>query len=554
LLTRVLPLIPAGLAVVEVVSTANHVVLTSSPHQPSAVCPTCAQVSQRLHSRYQRTLADLPWQGRPVALQVQARRFRCLNASCARQTFAERLAGAPAAARRTRRLGDLQGHLAHALGGEAGRRLADRLAMPVSADTLLRMACAASNDREPPPTPRVLAVDDWAWRRGHRYGTALVDLERNKAVDLLPDRQADTLAQWLRQHPGVEIVARDRAGVYADGVRQGAPDAVQVADRWHLLRNLGDAVRAVTGRQHAAIRRAAKQAGEQEGASPQPAPPQPAPPQPAPPQPAPAAAPDNPRPSAAARHSEASLARRQVRYEDAARLRAAGASIARIAAQLGAERKTVRRWLRAGGPPLWRKPPRVGGLAPHLDRLERRWTEGCRNAALLWRELIPLGFAGRPGTVRRWAGQRRKAEPHPAVGATDTPLAYGQPPSDREVARMLMADTETLSEAGRTFTSNLLAQVPGLAESIGVAKRLNLLLRHKSKESLAGVLDDAAGTLLADFAASMRRDLAAVQAALDLPWTTSPAEGQINRIKTIKRSMYGRAGFQLLRARVLHAA
>ncbi len=317
-------------------------------------------------------------------------------------------------------------------------------------------------------------------------------------------------------------------------MRQGAPDAVQVADRWHLLRNLSDAVRAVTGHHHAAIRRAAKQASEQDSASPQPAA---------------AAELDSPLPNAAARRSQASLAWRQARYEDAARLRAAGASIARIAAQLGAERKTIRRWLQAGGPSLWRKPPRVSGLAPYLDHLERRWAQGCRNAALLWRELIPLGFTGKPGTVRRWAGQRRKVEPHPAAG-----LAHGQPPSDREVARMLMADAETLSEAGRTFTSNLLAQVPGLAEGIAVAKRLNLLLRHKSRESLAGVLDDAAGTLLANFAASMRRDLAAVQAALDLPWTTSPAEGQINRIKTIKRSMYGRAGFDLLRARVLHAA
>ena len=180
--------------------------------------------------------------------------------------------------------------------------------------------------------------------------------------------------------------------------------------------------------------------------------------------------------------------------------------------------------------------------------------EGCRNAALLWRELIPLGFTGRPGTVRKWAGRRRKAEPHPAAGLANTPLAHGQPPSDRKVARMLMADTEMLSEAGRTFTSNLLAQVAGLADGIAVAKRLDLLLRHESRERLAGVLDDAAGTPLADFAASIRRDLPAVQAALDLPWTTSPAEGQINRIKTIKRAMYGRAGFDLLRARVLHAA
>ena len=166
-------------------------------------------------------------------------------------------------------------------------------------------------------------------------------------VDLLPDRQAETLAGWLRRHPGVEVVARDRAGAYADGVRQGAPNAVQAADRWHLLRNLGDAVRAVVDRQHAAVRRVAKQVAEQR------------------PMPTAAApAPDNVKLTAAARRSQASFARRQARYEETARLHAAGVSISRIAAQLGADRKTIRVWLQAGGPSLWRKPPRVGVLAP----------------------------------------------------------------------------------------------------------------------------------------------------------------------------------------------
>ncbi len=411
--------------------------------------------------------------------------------------------------------------------------------MPTSADTLLRLVCKAGADAEPPRIPRVLAVDDWAWRRGRRYGTVLVDLERNTVVDLLPDRQADTLAGWLHQHPGVEIVARDRAGAYADGVRQGAPDAVQVADRWHLLRNLGDAVRTVVDRQHAAVRRAAKQVSKQAAVLPVIIP---------------VAEPDSRKPSAAAKRSLASRARRHARYEEAARLHAAGVSISRVAAELGADRKTVRRWLRAGGAPLWRKPPRVGVLAPYRDRLERRWAEGCRNAALLWRELIDLGFSGRPGTVRKWAGQRRRSELQAAGGRAGARTADEQSPSGRQVARMLMADPDALPEAEQAFISRLLAQVPGLADGIAVAKRLNKLLRHESKENLGEALDAAVGTPLEEFAVSLRRDLAAVQAALDLPWTTSPAEGQINRLKMLKRTMYGRAGFPLLRARVLHAA
>ena len=522
----------------QVLPTPERVTIVTQPQSATAPCPDCGTISRRVHSHYERLLGDLPWQGRPALLRVQARRFRCVDPFCPRQTFAERLPGvASLAARRTERLGSLQGCLGLALGGEAGQRLAERLAMPVSADTLLRMTRRAGNDNEPPPTPRVLAVDDWAWRRGRRYGTILVDLERNAVVDLLPDRQAETLAGWLRRHPGVEVVARDRAGAYADGVRQGAPDAVQVADRWHLLRNLGDAVRAVVDRLHAVIRRVAKQVGEQR------------------PMPAAAApAPDSVNPTAAARRSQASYARRQARYEEAARLRAAGVSILCIAAQLGADRKTVRRWLRAGSAPLWRKPPRVGVLAPYRDRLERRWAEGCRNAALLWRELVDVGFSGRPGTVRKWAGQRRRSELQAAGGRAGPRVASEQPPSVRQIARLLMADTATLPEAEQAFISRLLAQVPGLADGIAVAKRLNTLLRHESKEKLGGVLDAAIGTPLEEFAANLRRDLAAVQAALDLPWTTSPAEGQINRLKMLKRTMYGRAGFPLLRARVLHAA
>ncbi len=193
----------------------------------------------------------------------------------------------------------------------------------------------------------------------------------------------------------------------------------------------------------------------------------------------------------------------------------------------------------------------LDAYAAHLDR---RWAEGCRNAAQLWRELAGLGFTGRPTTVRAWAGRRRKGGPEDGADGAGAERVARQPPSASRIARLLMADAKALPEAERGFIARLLAEAPWLADAIAIAKRLNLLLRRRSKESLGKVLEDAAATQLAEFAANLQRDIIAVQAALDTPWTTSPAEGQINRIKTIKRSMYGRAGSQLLRARVLHAA
>lgn len=490
-----------------------------------------------MHSLHQRTLHDLPWQGRPVVLRISLRRFRCRNPACPRQTFVERLSQtAPPSSRRTERLAAVQCHLGLALGGEAGARLAERLALPLSPDTLLRLIGRTGSRAAPSSTPRVLAVDDWSWRRGYRYGTILVDLERNTVVDLLPDRRAESLANWLRQHPGVEVVARDRAGAYADGIRQGAPEAVQVADRWHLLRNLSEAVQAVVERQHGGIRRVNKQMAEAAAALAVSVP---------------TPAPEPVKIAVTEQRRQASYARRQARYEEAARLKAAGMPIKRIAAMLGAERKTIRRWLRAGAAPLWRHPRRVGILSPYVGHLDRRWQEGCRNAAQLWRELLAHGFRGRPGTVRHWAGQRRKREPD-SENVPAANMSAGQVPSARQIARLLMSE-EALPEAAQRSVSRWLADVPGLAACVAAAKRLKAVLRRKSKENLNTVLQAIADTALRNFAINLQYDRSAVQAALELPWTTSPAEGQINRLKTLKRSMYGRASFKLLRARVLHA-
>ena len=335
------------------------------------------------------------------------------------------------------------------------------------------------------------------------------------------------------QHPGIEIVARDRAGAYADGIRQGAPDAIQVSDRWHLLRNLGDAVRAVVDRHHDAIQRAAKQLNEfcaEPGTR------------------TVTLSPITPKMTTTQRRSQHAYGRRRSRYEEAARLRGAWASISAITATLGAERKTIRRWLRAGGAPLWSRPPRISILKPYQAQLERRWAEGCHNASLLWRELAELDFAGRPGVVLQWAKARR--EKTPRVRRCEVISV----PSGCSLARLVMADPEVLPKAERSLALHLLDQVPPLADAITMAKRLNALLRRKASGSLSAVLDAAARTPLKKYAATLRRDIGATKAALDQPWTTSPVEERVNRPKMLKRTMHGRAGFHLLRARVFYTA
>ena len=428
---------------------------------------------------------------------------------------------------RTVRLADAQRRIALSANGEGGARLASALAMPVSGDTMLRLIRAAPLPEAPPP--RVVGIDDWAWRRGQRYGTLVVDLERNRPLDLLPDRDAQTVAVWLKRHPGIGIVARDRAGAYADGIRGGAPDAVQVADRWHLLRNLGDALARALDRHGRDLRAAAKAIQDADVA-------------PAAPTALPAAAAE---PRAPDRH-----ALRRTRFSEALALHAQGWPARRIARAVGVNRQTVQGWVRSGELPTWQQQRRGSSVDRHAEYLDRRWDEGCRNAAQLWREMQERGFRGRLRTVQRWFRGRRDTDPAASgVGRATWPV-----PSKQRASWLLVAEPERLDANEQRFVETLLAGSPELENLSDLARRFRTMVRGQRADELDRWLATAAGSALAGFADGIRRDLDAVRAALMLPWSTGPVEGQISRLKTIKRQMYGRAGFELLRHRVLQVA
>ncbi|MBP2295261.1 transposase [Azospirillum rugosum] len=532
-----LSLLPPGLAVDHVTVAHDRVVVAVRARAAAAACPVCRRPSRRVHSRYSRRLGDLPWQGRIGQLDLQVRRFRCAAVECPRRIFAERL---PAVAlpkvRRTVRLSEAQRRIALSAGGEAGARLAACLAMPVSGDTLLRLIRAAPLPAV--PTPRVIGIDDWSWRRGQRYGTIIVDLERNRPIDLLPDRHAGTVAAWLKAHPGVEVVARDRAGAYADGIRAGAPNAVQVSDRWHLLRNLGDALAGVLDRHHHDLRMASKAAAGaameiSTAAAPSPT---------TAPLPAPAA--ELP---TADRHGV-----RKARFDEVMALHGQGWPMKRIARTLGVNRKTVRAWVRAGELPVWSQRDRGSAVDLHAVYLRQRWGEGCHNAARLWQEIQERGFRGQLRTVQRWVHRLRDASPT-SIGAVGL-MGPWKMPSKRRAAWLVVADPETIDATEQRFVDALLASSEGLTTVIELARAFSTMVRRQQAGRLDGWLAAARETALAGFADGLVRDLAAIRTALSLPWSTGPVEGQISRLKTIKRTMCGRAKFDLLRHRVLEAA
>ena len=528
---------------------AAQLTLRVTSRQALVHCPVCRFPTRRIHSYYERTLADLPWAHLRVVLQLQVRKFFCANGRCTRRIFTERLPQLVAPwARRTQRLAAWLAHIAVALGGAAAARLSQGLGVDMSRNTFLRLL-----RRLPVPslaTPKVLGVDDWAYRKGQTYGTILIDLERSRPVALLHDREAGTLTQWLKAHPGVEIMARDRSKAYADGARQGAPEATQVADRFHLLRNVAEALEQVCsahGPVLAAVNEAMRQAPihQADGSMAVPVPP----------------------PPPALMAQELATQRRQRRlatYEQVWALHRQGWSGEAIARQLGMGRTTVFRDLHA---PTF--PERKGRadrgksiLNAYKDYLVQRWNAGCRDARQLWAELRHRGYRGSYPTVARYTHRLRQAQgAAPRQRLIGKPLVAvseprQQPLTARRVAWLVVRREDQRTAVESQQLTQLRTQSGALADAITLTEDFVQLVRQRQGAQLDPWLERAAQSTLGvfqRFAQGLRDDYAAVKAGMTLPWSTGPVEGHINRLKMLKRQMFGRARLDLLSCRFLLA-
>jgi transposase len=574
---------PDDIVISSVRVTTNEVVLHIACRRPCAACPLCGQHSERVHGHYGRTVADLPCAGRRVVLALTVRKFVCTTPTCPRQVFTERLPDlVQSYARMTNRLREALVALGLATSAEVSERLAPSLGMLISAPTLLRrlrvVACP------PPQSVRILGVDDWAWKKGQIYGTLLVDLERRKPIEVLPDRREKTVTAWLLTHPEIEVISRDRGGEYAAAAKKGAPQALQIADKFHLLLNLREKLKELMARkqkllpQVEVITSKAMADTEREWPS--------------------ASASSSSCPvggSKSFRHmspypratpsgsvplppeetpSQISRSNRYARYEAVRTLHQQLVSQREIARRLALSRNTVRKFLQAETfPERSRSPYRGSILDPYKPYLLERWKSGCWNGAQLLEDIKKLGYTGSDALVRSFLTQVRTQ--HQAAGtalALELSTAQGSvsasgalPPKPAPKRRMspsraswlCMCQPDKLDEQQRPLVEQLRAAHPDLESAYQLSQAfVSMLAEHRAQDLDDWLLQAKQSTLreFKSFAHGLRRDYAAVKAAFSSQWSNGQVEAQVNCLKLQKRLMFGRANFDLLRLHVLRRA
>ena len=533
------PLFP-DLAIVETAVIETQLCISVQSTEPSAACTKCGAVSKRLHSSYLRHVQDTPIGLFLVWLKLKVRRFRCDNPQCKRKTFAEQFPDLVGRRRRrTTRLLVQLSHICLALGGAAGARLADKLAMAASGSTLLRLL--HKMEAPLPEEPRIIGLDDWAFRKGRNYGTIIVDHESGKPIDLLPDRDSETVQEWLEKHPTIEVVTRDRSGEYRDAINEALPEAVQVADRWHLLKNMVKAVQRYFSRHRKTVRKLvvdAVEAGEY----------------------IPTDLQVNekyrrydPGPSRESLH-EARQEEREALFAAVKALRAEGVYTTDIAEEFDLSRQTVSKWVNSESLPpdgrgRFKQKCLIDDYVPYL---RQRIAEGCTNKSQLWREIKEQGYTGSNSSVRKWARQNYNTNGQTKENLTVKKVKVTLP-SSRKLAWLVARHADEL-EADETQLLEIILQDAQIAEFRQAAHEFMHMVRNGLDKEWALWLKNSRASAvkeLKNFADALKKDGAAVYEAIRQPWSNGPTEGHVNRLKFLKRQTYGRASFDLLRLRVL---
>jgi len=526
--------LPKQFAIMDLEMSDDVLTISAVSTQACPCCPLCGKPSARIHSRYRRKLADLPCGGRHVRLLVHVRKCFCDTPTCIRKIFVERLTPfVNSFARVTKRLFHIVQVIGLATGGRLGVRVTDRLGIQTSRHTILRRIMALPT--EPVGQITELGIDDFAFKRGRTYGTLLIDLQSHQVLDILPDRKAETAAAWMKSHSEIRVVSRDRGGDYAAAAQTSAPQATQCADRFHLMTNLSKSLEGFLSRHLAAYRtrvdlesRATPLSIAQGKGPPK----------------------KNPK---QAYESQAKREERLAQYQQVVALRKLGFSQTAIAAQVGVGHATVSRWLRHGTFPDHKSPQRRSRLDPHLNVVAERWEAGCHNIAQLHRELVAAGHTLTYRNVYRqlvrYLPQGRKK----SGSASQLPRA---PVLAREAVFVLLRRTEELEAKDREMLALLRSLHPEVDQAYELVQQFREMLRTRTGEQLNAWLEKVRVSQIRElkgFVAGVERDKKAVRAGLTLPTSNGMVEGKVNKLKLLKRMGYGRAGFPLLRQRVLHA-
>jgi transposase len=546
--TPLFPL-PDGLEITSISETAEGLLVRVTSNRPTSLCPLCSTPSSAIHSSYRRHPLDLPCAGQGVRLLLSVRKFFCRVACCPRKIFTERI---PELLEPSSRLSSRLRAVIQAIGfdfnGKGGARLGEQLGIHLSRPTFLRSLHLVPT--QACEQVRVVGLDDFAWKRGSRYGTIILDLETHTVIDLLADREAESVKKWLEAHPEVELVSRDRAGAYADGVARGAPQAQQIADKWHLAKNLGDAVEEYLKRKRVQI---CADEPQQVSSS-------------------------TPASSSQASHTpqarelvmcegEQMRNQRQDLWEQAHALHEQGYGVRTIAKLLGIARNTVRRYLKMDDG--WQAAPRSKRrslLDPYRDYLLSRWMQGEHNGNQLTREIRAQGYQGCDTLVRAFTTQLRKTYPDVAAVPRKHPTSEPSPPlpalspkpcSPRELRWLLAKKPEKLDQEEQAALFRLLEGSEEVCVVYRLLQSFLQMIRARQAEGLNAWMKEARSSRIKElqsFVAGIERDYDAVKAGLSLHWSQGPVEGTVNKLTVHKRLMYGRAGFPLLRQKMLHCS